>query len=71
MYIRLCSHHSANSNDIDLKQWHATMDHIAAPIRLQFSINHKYEVIKTFTRDYEIVHWILNRKNRDCKFTTS
>merc|ERR1712130_924665 len=38
-------------------------------IELQFSTNSgEHEVIKTFTRDYEIVHWILNRQNKDCKF---
>ena len=66
-----------NENDIDLKQWHATMDHIAAPICLQFGIGigndnktggKNVEIIKTFTRDYEIVHWILNREERDCRF---
>jgi len=59
----------ASDNSCDLKQWHSTMDHIAAPIQLQFSTNSgEHEVIKTFTRDYEIVHWILNRQNKDCKF---
>jgi len=55
-------------NNFDLKQWKATMEHIAAPIQCQFSHKGEHEVIKTFTRDYEIVHWILNRENRDCKF---
>jgi len=56
-------------DEYDLCQWKATMEHIAAPIQLQFGKNEEgNEVIKTFTRDYEIVHWAVDRNEKDCKF---
>ena len=45
---------------------HATMDHIAAPVQLQLLARGEHDVVKTFTRDYEVVHWLLRRDKRDC-----
>ena len=48
-----------------LQRWEG-LPHVAAPTNLQFSKSGR--LVKTLTRDYEIVHWALNAESHQGKF---
>jgi len=50
-----------------LQQWEG-LPHIAAPTHIQWSKGSK--IVKTLTRDYEIVHWKVDTKTRKATFSS-
>eukprot|EP01083_Nonionella_stella_P262735 893129_1 len=49
-----------------LQQWPVGLPHVAAPVNIQFSDDGK--LVKTLTRDYEVVHWELDIDRYKGKF---
>jgi len=49
-----------------MQQWDG-LNHIAAPTHIQWSKDNK--IVKTITRDYEIVHWLVDTKLRKATFS--
>ncbi|ETO12300.1 HELP domain containing protein, partial [Reticulomyxa filosa] len=56
-----------NNEKISLKQWKG-FNHRAAPSHLQWSTDGK--IVKCLTRDYEVVHWLLDFNKKTAEFST-
>jgi len=65
LYIYGVSSSAGPSPRVVLTQWPIPLAHVAAPINAQFS--EKGDMVKTFTRDYEVAHWRIDADR--CKGT--